>query len=128
MDGQDRERVSNGDRDRFPDWSPDGERIVLERNDADLVVLSLADDTETTIGKGTQPSWSPAGNRVAFTVYEGESDRNPKGFGLWMSHSDGTDRRRLASSIGGRAVWSPDGSHVAFADTDDSTLEGTVHV
>jgi len=59
----------------------------------------------------TTPAWSPDGDRLVFTGYDGGiSD-------LYTVRRDGSDLRRLTSDKYGdlHPVWSPDGKTIAFA-------------
>jgi Tol biopolymer transport system component len=102
IDGGGSRRVSGSGSDEYPDWSPDGARIVFERSFTDIVVLSIADGTEEVIGQGHRPSWSPAGDLIAFTDREGDGSS-----GLWVMRPDGTERRRLADSTGRQPYGRP---------------------
>jgi len=70
----------------------------------------------------TQPSISPDGRRVMYVKLLG-GDKNE----LWVSDLDGRNQLRLASA--GKletAGWSPDSSHVAFADLTAGGSKGYV--
>ena len=58
------------------------------------------------------PSWSPVGDRIAFTSYR---DRD---YEIYTIKPDGTDLRRLTKVAGNDAhnTWSPDGQWIGFAD------------
>ena len=58
----------------------------------------------------TFPSWSPKGDRIAFT-----SDRDGD-YEIYTIRPDGTDLRRLTHTPGNDAhnAWSPDGEWIAF--------------
>ena len=72
----------------------------------------------TPVSEGA-PSCGPAGRGgkpCAYLVYEDAFDDNGDGykdrFEIWLVSADGTGKRKLAD--GTDAVWSPDGSFVAF--------------
>jgi len=86
--------------------SPDGTRLAYVRSrqaDAQLVVLRLADRTETVVHTApriAEPSWSSGSTTLAFT-----SD-----FDVWTVGADGADARRIAE----------DASTPAFAPVADA--------
>jgi len=46
-------------------WSPDGKRLVY-RMDGGVRLYELDNDRSDAIAKGTDPTWSPDGNWIAF--------------------------------------------------------------
>lgn len=141
-DGGDLTRITqprNGD-DIPGTYSPDGRRLVFQRNSA-----PAADGTSTALGiyvtnvNGhgahritpagmlTNPehggAWSPRGNEIVFDARPAAGDR----FAIWLMHADGSDLRQVpvplacgtpaqdATSVGCFAPgWSPDGSSIVF--------------
>ena len=114
---------------RSPAWSPDGSRIVFER-DGTIILIDLGTRRETVLRHGQWPAWSPDGAKIAFTSGEGISVMN----------IDGTDVRMLvphrfredtyeSSDIGvGKPAWSPDGRSIAFEHMGDDVLPAQVYV
>ncbi|AMW05918.1 S41 family peptidase [Gemmatimonas phototrophica] len=88
-------------------WSADGGRIMLH----DVVANSTR--ALTTSGDATQPTPSRDGKRIAYLR---------DGTALHVMNADGSDDRRLATGLFGRApfdggktmAWSPDGQWVAY--------------
>ena len=72
----------------------------------------------TGAGRDADPSWSPDGNRIAFTgVRGGNSD-------LYVMNHDGSDLQRVTTSpaVDAYPSWSPDGTRVAFVSDGDVAL------
>jgi len=70
--------------------------------------------TNNTVGvEARMPSWSPNGNKIAFSVTSGQSDD-----GTYVITSEGTNKIELSMGLDAgsysNAVWSPDGSKIAF--------------
>jgi Tol biopolymer transport system component len=63
-------------------------------------------------------SWSPRRWKIIFIA---DSGYGPPSRGLYIMNSDGTNIKRLTSSdedVFGSAVWSPDGSKIAYVEID----------
>ena len=128
-----------------PVYSPDGSRIAFSRQSSfktDICIMN-ADGTNVVpviSSNGTSnrhPSWSPDGSKIVFT-----SDRS--GFGkieIWIANADGSGLVRLTTSVqkgsDGQgpifshdfgAVWSPDGSKIAFASNREAGFDSELYV
>lgn len=83
------------------------------------VWLRHADGSEVNLSKSstsdTDPAWSPAGTRIAFT----------RGNNIWVMHADGTHQVNLTNSpnTNGGPAWSPDGTRIAFVSDRDVVSE-----
>jgi dipeptidyl aminopeptidase/acylaminoacyl peptidase len=88
-------------------WSPDGKRFVYQMDDA-VRIYELANDRSDAIAKGSEATWSPDGNWIAFR------DRET----YYATHADGSGRKELFHNPWGSAVsalyWSPDSRIVAY--------------
>jgi Tol biopolymer transport system component len=99
-----------------------GGRTVQDGQNTDLLLLDLKDeqhwtaiyrDTENRSVVGTQ--WSPDGQWLVFSLGRFFNLR-ARGARIVMIRPDGTDLRRLTSSVGNdvQGAWSPDGGQLLF--------------
>jgi Tol biopolymer transport system component len=118
VSGAEHQLTSGSEVDDSPTWSPDGGRVVFARcptaancriatvdasgaNKTDLTDGSVADDS---------PSYSPDGSRIVFTRGSGR---------IYTMNADGTNMTPVgAGAVGDTAVFSPDGSSIAFGRYD----------
>lgn len=102
-----------------PDWSPDGQTIVVEIDKSDTAGVSLLSAggglirNLTPKGFQGQPSFSPDGKLIVYErdVAEGNN-------GVWLMKADGTSKRRITRSPFGCCDtdpnFSPDGRTITF--------------
>ena len=112
-----------------PTWSNDGRRILYDAtpgtqfNLTHLKAVELAERrlVVTDLGPGNCPTFSPAGDRIAFLLNPGAVPNAESG--VWMMSADGSERRLLGSY--GVPKWSPYGRQliiISFSTPREVTL------
>ncbi len=99
----------------FPYPSPDGQHIAYvccTGGPTSIWVMGAdgSDPVQITEAPSGEPSWSPAGDEIAYVSYANES--------IWVVSRDGSSRRPFADQ-GGGPVWSPDGGRIAYFSRRD---------
>ena len=95
----------------LPDWSPDGLTIACRGPNARIHRIDVATRATTPIGPAGCffPSWSPAGDMIAFDTSIGD----PRGaHAIWLMRADGSDARDISTHGTGEwrdPDWGPDG-------------------
>jgi Tol biopolymer transport system component len=113
-------------------WSPDGKRIVVQRDfdpvlgEVDYDVLTMkangSDEQNITNSPGVidqEPNWEPNGGKIAFS-----SDRDGD-FEVYTMRPNGSSPQQLtfADGLDGAPNWSPDGRRIAFDSERDGDAE-----
>jgi dipeptidyl aminopeptidase/acylaminoacyl peptidase len=116
-------------RESEPAWSPDG-RLLAYRTaigpdgESDthhpwVGVMNADGSGRHLVVQGDEPAWSPDGRWLAFS----RIDYALKTRDVWIVRNDGSDARRLTTSVASERspAWSPDGTRIAFVTNRDST-------
>jgi len=133
--GNQRRLTNNSDKDWSPSWSPDGKRIVFcsdRDKDAhfiaglftsEIYVMDADGGNQQNITNDPKddrsPSWSPDGERIAFTSRRDGDDE------IFLMDPDGGNQRRLTNNRHDdySPSWSPDGKQIVFGARRDGHFE-----
>ena len=102
--------VATSADEQYPAFAPDG-RLAFQRNASGWkVVVRVASGTETVVGAGYHPAWSPNNDRLLY------SDGNE----VWSVKPDGSGAANVSNAPSSAEQWpsfSPDGGRVLFSTT-----------
>jgi TolB protein len=117
----------------FPDFSPDGSKIVFTSNRTGISQVWVMDanggnQTQLTFDpqpKDQVPDWSPNGRKIAYLAdTHGISDVVSPSWGdIWVMNADGSGQHPIthdATDYG--TAWSPDGTRIATLDFPSRTI------
>ncbi len=136
--GRERQLTAQGPWvDDSPSWSSRGLIAFVRRRpvsftDSDSVIelVPASGPTQVPIGQASEGlssfsflSWSPDGNRLAFTANLGAN------VDIFVEASNGTGLTRLTDSASPDTspTWSPDGKYIAFASYRDTGVRGAIY-
>jgi Tol biopolymer transport system component len=109
-----------------PAWSPNGKLIVfsrIARQDSGLYTVLPDGSQLTRIATGTDPQWSPGGQKIAYD----------SGDSIFSADPNGSHRTLLLAGSGGGSgpgvpSWSPDGKKLTFIYTPERSGAYTAEV
>ena len=119
-DGSKPERICDGDQ---AEWSPEGRKIALRRNER-ILVRDLGGGAETVISPEdwphcSGPAWSPDGKSIAFAA------RWPGGNAIFIVPGAGGKPVKVYDKQGAcEPHWSPDGTRLVY---ETETHIGTIN-
>lgn len=100
-------------------WSPDGSRMIWQRNNTQLDIFDAAANqvTETLpviLGVFQAPAWSPVDDRLLVGVLNEDGETTD------LAILANGDQRALAARLRGPVAfsWSPNGDYVAYSDRE----------
>jgi dipeptidyl aminopeptidase/acylaminoacyl peptidase len=116
-----------------PRISPDGTQIVYtrswvdkvnDRRSSDVWIMNADGSKNRFLVKGSSPTWSPDGARIAFLA-QGEP-RGSQIFVRWMDTEGATTQITHVEKSPGSLRWSPDGERIAFTMSVDDRSSWSV--
>src|SRR5690606_6847843 len=110
-DGSNLVNITPGVHGSYPDWSPDGKKIVFGSNlagNGDIYIANTDGSNMTQLTTDTNidydPAWSADGKKIVFTSFRNEGIRE-----IYSMNADGSNQTRLTSNVDydDHAVWQP---------------------
>ncbi len=126
---QGKTNVSDSIQECYPNWSPDGSKLVVSSNrdtlkiDDEIYIIDLKtyEGEKITEAKGSNsnPTWSPDGKKICFM-----SNR----YGDWDLFIENLEDNKLFQLTSSKATerfpsWSPDGEKIVFHSDIDGNIE-----
>jgi TolB protein len=125
--------IAAGRQASYPDWSPDGSRIVfmvcddIESEEGDIAVVGSDGkgfEILTAAGTGSRPVWSDDGSAILFSSRRTGSDE------IYLMDPDGNHIRQIIQTGSDKrfARLSPDGEKIVFTAISPSGTDAQIHV
>ena len=120
--------LKNECRNWFPDWSPDGKKILFssdcQNSTFNIYTMSTDGSSVTRVSdvEGAAAKWSPDGKLIAFQSNESGN------FDVYVMNSDGSNIHKLTDSTNDDMfpLWSPNGRQIAYQSSKDN--KGQIYV
>lgn len=122
VDGQGERQLTRGRTDRFPRWSPDGNRIVFLRQEAEGFQPTLVDadgGTPTSVGPFVYDALDWVSDELLAGVGYDERDYSTYVFQLDVATGAVQRIDTGPDDVGGSVLWSPDGTQFAYVEYVD---------
>ncbi len=122
LDGTNATRLTfNEDRDSFPVFSPDGEKIVYMRDKKIYIVDTDGSNQTLLLDYGYYPQFSPDGSTIMYV----SSSPAGNSMAIYTMDVDGTNHKMLADDIFNfyDVQYSPDGSQIVFSATQGGNID-----
>ena len=125
-EGKNPVRLTSGVWDQMPDWSPDGKKIVyqayrkkalnidFDKRNYEVYVMDSDGSNKKQLthhpGFDGHPSWSPDGQRIAF------SSSRERAVEIYVMEANGRDQKRITFDFMEKSMptWSPNGKRIAY--------------
>jgi serine/threonine-protein kinase len=131
-----RSMTTDTDPNAWPEWSPDGSRIVFAGADGEGFDLYVMNEDGSGLERLTDapgdeftPAWSPVGTRIVFGFDDGGDTDFRSGLGvIGLDGSRWTEVLARENQRVESPAWSPDGSRIAFTVfTEEGPVPYVVH-
>jgi TolB protein len=106
VDGSGVRQLSDNDSNNYdvdPDWSPDGSKIVFERDyqgydfQATVVIMNADGSNVNSLFPGNDPAWSPDGTKIVYTGLTNNA--------IYIINPDGTGQTLVANLTGEKGTF-----------------------
>ena len=142
INGGNQQRLTNNPKnDLLPSWSPDGKRIVFMSNrdghvhaihgwsTYEIYVMDADGGNPQNLTNDPRddwyPSWSPDGNRIAFSARDRDKAEHLN-YEIYVMDADGANLQRLTNDRHHDRYpsWSPDGKRIIFSSKREGHFRG----